>query len=114
MSTFTLDSIREAAEAQYGSTDIDLGGSVVKLLNPLRMTKAKRDGLVAASERLSAEGEDADQDAAFDEIFLLIAENEIAGQKLVDALDGDLGMKAVIFEKYQGGTQVGEASASQS
>jgi Mycobacteriophage tail assembly protein len=107
---FTLDDIRAAAEAQYGSTDIEIAEGVsVKLLNPLRMSEVKRKALVAASKRLQDEGEDADQSAAFDEIFGLIAENEGAAKKLIDALGDDLAMKAIIFEHYQEGTQAGEA-----
>lgn len=110
MSNFKLDDIKAAAEAKYGSTTIEIAeGDSVKLLNPLRMTEAKRTALVAASKRLQDEGEDANQSAAFDEIFMLIAENEIAAQKLIDALGDDLAMKAVVFEMYQEGTQAGEA-----
>lgn len=115
MSKFTLDDIKAAAEAQYGSTDIELaGGETVKLLNPLRMSEANRKALIAASKSLEAEGEDADQNAAFDAIFELIAESPAKAKKLIAACGEDLAMKAVIFGHYQDGTQAGEASASQS
>lgn len=56
----TLDSIREAAEVKFGSTEIELGaGNVVRLLSPIRMGEAQRAALVAASDSGEPEvGED--------------------------------------------------------
>jgi len=124
MATMTLDFIREAAEKKYGSLDIELdANTTVKLLNPLRLTHAKRTELMAVQKELSAEAEevdgvkvekpDEDQGLVFDQIFRLICENEIAAEKLIASLGGDLALKAVIFDNYGEATEAGEASASQ-
>lgn len=109
----TLDDIRAAAEAKYGSTDIQLDEhTTVKLLNPLRMPKARRDALRALQGRLGED--DADQEALLSEALLLVAETPAKGKKLITALDGDLGLLAQVFQTYSEGTQVGEASPSAS
>ena len=107
----TLDDIRDAAEAKYGSTDITLDtGEVVKLLNPLRMPKVRRDALSALQEKLSED--DADQEALLAEAIGLVAESPAKAKKLLAAIGDDLAMLAAIFETYSKGTQVGEASPS--
>lgn len=107
----TLDDIRAAAEARYGSTDIDLGdGTVVKLLNPLRLPKEKRAKLTGLQDRLGVDG--ADQEALLAEALSTVAESPIKAAKLLKAVGGDLAVLASIFEAYSRGTQVGEASPS--
>lgn len=117
MATFTLDDIREAAEAKYGSTDIPVGDVLVRLLNPLRLTKEKRSALMAAQKDLEAqEGEgveDIDQVEVFQGILRLVAENEHQADVLIAELGDDLALLASVFEMYSAGTQAGEASASQ-
>lgn len=117
--TFTLDMIREATEAKYGSLDIPMeDGSVVSLLNPLRLAKGKRDELMEVQKQLSSDEKDedapeVDQEATFVRIFELVAATEAQAGKLIAALEGDLAAMAVVFEKYGEDTQAGEASASQ-
>ena len=117
MATFTLDDIREAAEAKYGSTDIPVGDVLVRLLNPLRLTKEKRSALMAAQKDLEAnEGDeevDVDQVEVFQGILRLVAENEHQAEVLIAELGDDLAILASVFEMYSAGTQAGEASASQ-
>lgn len=117
MATFTLDDIRDAAEAKYGSTDIPVGDVLVRLLNPLRLTKEKRSALIGAQKDLEAqEGEDAadvDQVEVFQGILRLVAENEHQAEVLIAELGDDLAVLASVFELYSEGTQAGEASASQ-
>ena len=120
VATFTLDDIRNAAEAKYGSTDIPVGDVLVRLLNPLRLTKEKRSALIAAQKDLEAEeGEegksvqDIDQVAVFQGILRLVAENEHQAELLIAELGDDLAVLASVFEVYSTGTQAGEASASQ-
>ncbi|MEU4155695.1 phage tail assembly protein [Actinoplanes sp. NPDC026670] len=109
----TLDDIRAAAEAKYGSTDIAISEDVtVRLLNPLRLPKAKRDALGALQGKLGED--DADQEALLSEAILVVAESEAKGKKLLSALGGDLALLAQVFETYSDGTQVGEASPSAS
>ena len=107
----TLDDIRTVAEARYGSTDIDLGGgTVVKLLNPLRLPKERRAALAGLQDRLGED--DADQEALLAEALTTVAESPGKAAKLLTAVGGDLAVLASIFEAYSKGTQVGEASAS--
>ncbi|AGM12039.1 tail assembly chaperone [Streptomyces phage Goby] len=105
MASYSLDSIREAAEAKYGSTDIDLGNGVVRLLNPLRLPKTKRDELATLQDKLEQDG--VDQETVLGEAILLVAESESKGKALLKAVGGDLAVLAEIFETYGKGTQVG-------
>lgn len=106
----TLDDIRAAAEAKYGSLDIKLADVTVRLLNPLRMSKKNRDALMAVQERL---GEDnVDQEALIKEALTLVAENGPQAKALLKEIGDDLAAMATTFERYVGGTQAGEASAS--
>ncbi|MFJ6893591.1 phage tail assembly protein [Streptomyces hokutonensis] len=113
MASFSLDSIRAAAEAKYGSTDIDLGdGFVTRLVNPLRLPKEKRAELLKIQEKM--DGDDVDQELVLADAVRLVAENPKAAEKLLDAVGSDLAVLAQIFATYSEGTQVGEASASES
>ncbi len=111
MASFTLDDIRAAAERKYGSTDITFGEDTVRLLNPLRLPKARRDALLALQEEMG--NDDADQAELLAQAIRTIAESEKAAEKLLEAVDGDLAILAEIFGHYGESTQVGEASASQ-
>ncbi|WP_217129369.1 phage tail assembly protein [Streptomyces sp. AC558_RSS880] len=111
MASFSLDDIRAAAERKYGSTDITLGEDTVRLLNPLRLPKARRDALLSLQEQMSAD--DADQAALLSDAIRTIAESEKAAEKLLEAVGGDLAVLAEIFGHYGESTQAGEASASQ-
>lgn len=127
MATFSLDQIKAAADAKYGSLDIPLSekqGDVVRLLNPLRMSEAQRTELRVIQDKLNdiaAANEDGDEDAEptedavkeqtdlIAEMLMAVAENKAAGKKLLDALGGDLAMTMIVFEQYTEGTQAGEA-----
>ncbi|NUK41803.1 hypothetical protein HRW13_13110 [Streptomyces lunaelactis] len=111
MASYSLDDIRAAAERKYGSTEITFGEDVVRLVNPLRLPKARRDALMATQEKLGAE--DADQAALLADAIRTIAESEKAADKLLDTVGGDLAILAEIFSHYGESTQAGEASASQ-
>jgi len=116
--SITLDSIRAAADAKYGSFDIELtDGSVTKLLNPLRLTEQARAELKTVSGQLSAAAEaesteDVDQVALFENAIRVVSETPAQADKLLTAVGGDLAILAEIFAGYGEGTQVGEASAS--
>ncbi|MEU9126581.1 phage tail assembly protein [Kitasatospora sp. NPDC048540] len=111
MASYTLDNIRAAAEAKYGSTDIELSaGSVVRLLNPLRLPKATREELQGLQDQMEADG--ADQEALMEGVIRLVADNPKKGDALIAAIGGDLAVLAEIVETYSKSTQVGEASAS--
>ncbi|MFE7480022.1 phage tail assembly protein [Streptomyces sp. NPDC057552] len=110
MASFTLDSIRTAAEAKYGSTNIELGEETIRLLNPLRLPKASRTALSNLQDRMGAD--DADQEELLSEAIRLVAEHPKAAERLLSAVSGDLAVLAEIFDRYGRGAQVGEASAS--
>lgn len=112
---FTTDDIREAADAEYGSTDIELkNGEVVSLLNPLRLDKAKRKRLMSIQDELSEEGEeDVDQEEFLTDAIRLVADSRRKADALIEEADGDLAFLAQVFKFYTEGAQVGEASASQ-
>lgn len=112
MSQFTLDNIRQAAEAKYGSVDIAIDENMTcRLLNPLRLPKEKREALVELQKVLDAE--DTDQEATLSESIRIIAEKPVQAEALLDAIGDDLTLLAEIFETYSKATQVGEASPSQ-
>ncbi|UFD97954.1 tail assembly chaperone [Streptomyces phage Pablito] len=113
MAQFSLDDIRAAADAKYGSTDIKVNETTtVSLLNPLRLPKAKRDELSSIQDKMDADG--ADQEALLAGAIVLVADHPKKGEALVKAVNGDLAVLAQIFETYSKGAQVGEASASAS
>jgi hypothetical protein len=115
MANFTLDDIRAAAEAKYGSTDITLpDGFVVRLLNPLRLPKDNRTALLALQEAEAEEGtQEKDQEEMLRESIRLVADTATGAERLIEHCGDDLTMLAIVFEKYGEGSQVGEASGSQ-
>lgn len=115
MAHFTVDSIRERANKEYASTDIELDDeSIVVLLNPLRLTKAKRKKLMSIQDTLDEEGEEEkDQEDVLADAIRLIAETKEQAEALLEEFGGDLASLATIFSLYTESTQAGEASASQ-
>lgn len=111
MATFSLDDIRSAAEAKYGSTDIQVGEKTVRLLNPLRLGKKDRDALMALQEQMGKE--DSDTEEILHDVIRLVAESDSQAEALLEAVGDDLGVLMEIFTRYNEGTQLGEASASQ-
>ena len=118
MSAVTLDSIRQAADAKYGSYDIDLGdGQTTRLLNPLRMSEAQRAELKRIQRDLSDSAEDdAPEDVSqvdlFEQAITAVAETKGQAERLLNLVNRDLALLAEIFEAYGENTQAGEASAS--
>lgn len=112
----TLDDIRAAAEAKYGSFDIEVDGQAVRLLNPLRLSKPNRDALLAIQRQLDVEDPEAamvvDQEALLSQAITTIAATPAQAEALLTAIGGDLAVLAEVFEGYLKGTQAGEASAS--
>lgn len=121
MANFTLDDIRTAADKKFGSCDIEISdGETVVLLNPLRLNKDRRTKLLALQDKMSSDKDDEDEDkeehdieAILDECILLVAEKPALGKKLLKEIGEDLAVKMGVFEKFMGGTEVGEASPSQ-
>lgn len=125
MSTkFTLADIHAAADAKYGSFDIELDEErTLVLANPLRLTKAERKALTALSDRDESEPDEKtgateeDEDATIERMREII---RIAGRRsplcdeLFDALGEDVTLIMTVVESYFEGVQAGEASPSQS
>lgn len=113
MATITLASIREAADKKFGSTDIELeDGSKVVLRNALKLSKEERAVLSGVSEAMKAEG--ADEAAALENALLTAAASKADGQKLINACGHDVTVLLGVFEQYGKGTELGEASDSES
>ncbi len=108
MASFSLDDIKAAADKKYGHTDID----DVRLLNPLRLPKEKRDELVSTQELLK--DENADQAAILEDVLRIAAEDKKKVEALIKEVGGDLAVLMGLMETYMGETEVGEASASES
>jgi hypothetical protein len=115
LASYTLDQLRQAADAKYGSTDIAISDTTtVHLLNPLRLTREKRSELAALQGRLDDDAEDVDQEDVLADAIRLVADHPKKADALLKAVGGDLAVLAEIFETYGRGTQAGEASASPS
>jgi hypothetical protein len=108
---FTLDDINQAADKKYGHTEIEHSEGSVRLVNALRLKKAKRDELTSVQERMSED--DADQVEILENMLRTVADDEFGVETLIKDLDGDLGKLMATFEIYMGATELGEASASQ-
>lgn len=110
MASFSLDDIRAAAEAKYGSCDIEVGNKTVSLRNPLRLSKPERTKLLGLQSSLNED--EADQEELLTEAIRTIAATGAQAKVLLDAVKGDLAMLVEVFTRYSEGTQAGEASAS--
>jgi hypothetical protein len=109
MATFSLDDIRAAADAKYGSTDIQLDEkTTVVLRNPLRLSKDERGELAGLQGKLVGD-DDLDQGDVLADAIRLVAKDKKAAEKLIEQVAGDLAVLASIFETYTKGTQAGEA-----
>lgn len=105
-----LDEIRAEADAEYVSYDINVGGKSVRLLNPLRMSKANRKRLGDLQESLKVDG--VDQEAVLRDMLSCVVETKANLKVLTDAIGDDLALLVRIFANYSKATRVGEASVS--
>ena len=112
MAKVTLDSIRESAEKKYGALEIEMGdGSVVRLLNVLRLPRDVRAKLA------SVDSESFSEETLDDELVNMVksvAEAPEQADRLLRSIatsDGspDMAVLATIIEQYSEGTEVGEA-----
>lgn len=109
--SITLDAIRAAADAKYGSYDIVLSDPTnpVRLLNPLRLSEQNRAALLDLQKSMKDEDDDRDQSVIFAEMIRIVAETPGQADALLAAVGSDLGVLATIVTNYSEGTQVGEA-----
>lgn len=116
--SYTLDDIRTAADKKYAATEITVGDTVCKLINPLRLPKEKRATLMSIQSELSAGEDEADDAAEVDQVEIFsrairtVAETDRQADVLLGAVGDDLAVLAELFQTYGETTQVGEASAS--
>lgn len=106
-SALTLDDIRGAAEKKYAAREIDLGGEVVSLRNPLRMTKDERKAL----QELNLEDFEEAVDYFHASFSLVSSEKE--ADALREAIGDDAAVYATLFEVYVKDVDLGEVSPSQ-
>ncbi len=108
MNIVTLDSIRDAAEAEFGMTRIPFGadGEYVDLLNPLRLPKVKRDAL---KDLQDTEDDAADQIETYAAMIRLVSSNEDYANRLLTCIGDDLAVVVSVVKAYSKGVQVGEA-----
>lgn len=119
MTTVSLDSIRRDTEAKYASFDVvldqDADGNplkVVKLLNVMRLPKKQREHLRTMGERMADDG--SNQVEVFRDALATACETKGGAKLLLDAVGEDLALLIELFGAYRKGTQLGEASASES
>ena len=111
--SYTLDDIRAAADKKYGSLEINMpDGTTVELVNALRLPKEKRAELKRIQD-LDTEDESAAEEG-LKAAIRAIARTSTQAENLLAAVNGDLAVLAIIFDKYNDQTELGEASASQS
>jgi len=107
MPKVTLASIRDAADKKYGPYIIeDIEGGDVTLMNPLKLSKAKRKKLA----ELDSEGEVDDKLAD----TIRLAASAADAKRLLAAIGDDLPLLAEIVKAWGATARVGEASPSAS
>lgn len=112
---FTLDDIKAAADKKYGSLIIPLGeDGEAELVNALRLPKEKRKALSKLQDRLGSDGGEEEQEEVLAETLRTVCRTDSQADKLLAALGDDLAMIVTVFERYVAGTELGEASGSQS
>ena len=118
MSEFTLADIKAAAEAKFGATTIALSETEsVELVNAIRLPKEKRKQLTEIQSKISSKEEGAeDRDIVdlFEALIRLVAKTPAEGEKLVEACEHDAAYLNEAVSRWAKGTQVGEASPSES
>lgn len=101
-SSFSLDDIRKAADAQYGHTEV----AGVILQNPMRLSKEARMEFGKMREKVS-EADDASD--VLREMLTMVAKPGTGIDKLLEEVGDDMALLMTIFTKYSEGAQVGEA-----
>ena len=87
MAAFTLDDIRAAAEAKYGSTDIQVGDTRPAAQPAAPARRSARAELMAVQKQLDARTRDAaeiDQEELLADAIRLVAETKAQAATLLD------------------------------
>ena len=124
---FTLDDIRDAAEAKYGSTWVVTDEQEIELVNLLRLPKEKRDVILSLSKKAEkpakgegGEGEESEDSVDIDEMrddlkagLTAACRTTEQANALMAFVGDDTALVMQVFTMYTKETQAGEASPSQ-
>lgn len=124
MSSFTLDDLAAATDAEYAHTtitftDTDDAGKAeevtVVFRNALQLSREKRKQM----EELQSDEDEGTEDEGeveqrFIDVLMIAADDPRAAERLFAQIGENLGMIVQLFKQYNGQTQLGEASTSQS
>lgn len=116
--SFSLDDMKAALDAEFAPVTFTVGNDTLVLQNLMRIDATPRKEVLEAMAQLrTAEGAEEDKQdlALMGEAVTTILRNVVAGgkgQKLVDALGGDLLLSMKVLEKWTGATQAPEAGNS--
>lgn len=121
---FTLDDIRDAAEAKYGSTWVVTDEQEIELVNLLRLPKEKRDVILSLSKKAEkpskGEGEESEESVDIDEMrddlkagLTAACRTTEQANALMAFVGDDTALVMQVFTMYTKETQAGEASPSQ-
>ena len=118
MPSVTLADIQEAAERKYGPYIIELsGGQTCTLVNAIRLSKDKRKKVLSLQDKINGEEKDVDEanvDEFLEDMIRLVAKSKADADRLIKAAGGDLAILMSVVEGYSEGSQLGEASGSES
>lgn len=109
--TFSLDSLREAADKEYAGLTLELGADkTVELKNPLRLTKEERKQFENLTD--SKKSKDLTAEQVFEGIWEVLA-GKAGSKDLIEALGDDTALHATLLKQVTNGVELGEASPSQ-
>jgi hypothetical protein len=114
----TLDQYREAAEKKFGSHPVQIDeNTTVVLRNPIRMSDKERQALTEVKlkeEDAKAAGDERSYFERAADVIRIVAETTQQAEKLLEAINGDLGILLSIIEDYMVDEEkAGKASESQ-
>lgn len=119
--TFTLSSVKAAAERKYAPVQVDLsdaedGSDLVTLTPVLRLSKVRRRELEALQKvREDSKSTSLDDLEQFLRNYLsVVVDNKAAAKKLLDVVGEDIPFMAELVREYSERTTPGEASSSES
>lgn len=114
----TLDDIRAAAEAKYGSYTIQLDSTTsITLRNAMRLPKKERDALGELQKRINDAEDINDIDALIEAVkdaLSVIAQEKPLAERLIAEIGDDLPILMQIFAAWSEATMGPEASPSAS
>ncbi len=121
MAKVSLEHLQQAADHKYEGLTIEgIPGGDVKLLSPLKMSKAKRQKLVEAIKSAKQDVVDEAEDQVeqsidrLHRVLRLGAEDQSAADRLLKTVGQDLTVLLELVSEYSAAAQPGEAAPSPS